>query len=70
MTRQEINQALEKQLKILADKSATGAADLASLAGAAETMLHISEFLYRRADVSRDDRPWLPYRDSGKEKQK
>ena len=42
MTRQEINQALEKQLKILADKSATGAADLASLAGAAETMLHIS----------------------------
>ena len=62
MTRQEINQALEKQLKILADKSDTGAADLASLAGAAETMLHISEFLYRRADVSRDDRPWLPSR--------
>lgn len=62
MTKQEINQALEKQLKILADKSATGAADLASLAGAAETMLHISEFLYRRADVSRDDRPWLPSR--------
>lgn len=60
MTKQEINQALEKQLKILADKSATGAADLASLAGAAETMLHISEFLYRRADVSRDDRPWRP----------
>ena len=60
MTRQEINQALEKQLKILADKSATGAADLASLAGAAEAMLHISEFLYRRADASRDNRPWLP----------
>lgn len=62
MTKQEINQALEKQLQRLADKSATGAADLASLAGAAETMLHISEFLYRRADVSRDDRPWLPSR--------
>lgn len=60
MTKQEINQALEKQLQRLADKSATGAADLASLAGAAETMLHISEFLYRRADVSRDDRPWRP----------
>lgn len=60
MTRQEINQALEKQLQRLADKSATGMADLASLAEAAETMLHISEFLYRRADVSRDDRPWMP----------
>ena len=60
MTKQEIDQALEKQLKILADKSAAGMADLASLAGAAETMLHISEFLYRRADVSRDDRPWRP----------
>lgn len=60
MTKQEIDQALEKQLQRLADKSATGAADLASLAGAAETMLHISEFLYRRADVSRDDRPWRP----------
>lgn len=57
MTKQEINQALEKQLQRLADKSATGAADLASLAGAAEAMLHISEFLYRRADVSRDNRP-------------
>lgn len=70
MTKQEINQALEKQLQRLSDKSATGAADLASLAGAAEVMLHISEFLYRRADVSRDDRPWMPYRDSGNEKQK
>ncbi len=61
MTKQEIDQALEKQLQRLADKSATGMADLASLAGAAEAMLHISEFLYRRADVvSRDDRPWLP----------
>lgn len=70
MTRQEINQALEKQLQRLADKSAAGMADLASLAGAAEAMLHISEFLYRRADVSRDNRPWLPCRDSGKEKQK
>lgn len=57
MTKQEINQALEKQLQRLADKSATGAADLASLAEAAEAMLHISEFLYRRADVSRDNRP-------------
>ena len=60
MTRQEINQALEKQLQILADKSAAGTADLASLAEAAEAMLHISEFLYRRADVSRDNRPWPP----------
>lgn len=60
MTKQEINQALEKQLQILADKSAAGTADLASLAEAAEAMLHISEFLYRRADVSRDNRPWLP----------
>lgn len=60
MTRQEINQVLEKQLRILAEKSATGMADLASLAEAAEAMLHISEFLYRRADVSRDNRPWLP----------
>lgn len=60
MTRQEINKALEKQLEILANKSATGMADLASLAEAAEAMLHISEFLYRRADVSRDNRPWLP----------
>lgn len=60
MTRQEINQALEKQLQVLVDKSATGTADLASLAEAAEAMLHISEFLYRRADVSRDNRPWPP----------
>ena len=60
MTKQEINQELEKQLQILAGKSATGTADLASLAEAAEAMLHISEFLYRRADVSRDNRPWLP----------
>lgn len=60
MTKQEINQALEKQLQRLADKSATGMADLASLAEAAEAMLHISEFLYRRADVSRDNRPWPP----------
>lgn len=60
MTRQEISQALEKQFQILADKSATGMADLASLSEAAEAMLHISEFLYRRADVSRDNRPWLP----------
>lgn len=60
MTRQEINQVLEKQLRILAEKSATGTADLASLAEAVEAMLHISEFLYRRADVSHDDRPWLP----------
>ena len=29
-------------------------------------MLHISEFLYRRADVSLDNRPWLPYLDGGK----
>lgn len=59
MTRQEINQELEKQFQRLANKSATGTADLASLVEATEAMLHISEFLYRRADVSRSDRPWL-----------